>query len=165
MENIETSIIDGSHEVGRGQDTIPESQDFEYTRSPSKSEHLSPWIKPIVACLGIPDEFRQFPGDEQVAFGIGASNGRLHDVDYYGDPADHEKQNFKNNGRGSYVISSVDALDKFSKEFRDCTGLVVAGRQKNGEDISFLSHEDPVFFLEDKNNTNLFIRDLRERLM
>ncbi len=58
MENIETSIIDGSHEVGRGQDTIPESQDFEYTRSPSKSEHLSPWIKPIVACLGIPDEFR-----------------------------------------------------------------------------------------------------------
>lgn len=41
----------------------------------------------------------------------------------------------------------------------------MAGRQKNGEDISFLSHEDPVFFLEDKNNTNLFIRDLRERLM
>jgi hypothetical protein len=86
-------------------------------------------------------------------------------VNYYANPRDLERENFKNHGRDSYVISPIDNLDKLSKSFFNCTGVVVAGYDKTtGENISFLSHEDPDYFLNRESNWNGFVSDLRERL-
>jgi hypothetical protein len=120
-----------------------------------------------MACVGTPDEFRANPGAEKSAFCkdvfdvTGADN-----VDYYGSPTYLAGQNFKNGGWESYVISPVDNLDKFSRSFKNCTGIVVVGYDKRtGENISFLSHEDPAYFLDKYTNQNNFVSDLRQRLL
>ena len=138
----------------------PESEKIIY-----KPEHLREGVPAIMACVGTPDEFRENPGAEKFAFYEdvfdvpGADN-----VDYHGRPAFLARQNFKNGGRESYVISPVDNLDKFSRSFKNCTGIVVAGYdKKTGENISFLSHEDPGYFLDQETNRSNFVSDFRQR--
>jgi len=47
----------------------------------------------------------------------------------------------------SYVISPVDDTDKYSKSYRNCTGLIVTGKEKGtGKNISFMSHQSPLIF-------------------
>ncbi len=50
-------------------------------------------------------------------------------------------------GGTSYVISKVDSSPKRSHDYRNCTGLAVVAESKNGEQISFLSHQNPTDFL------------------
>lgn len=135
---------------------------------PEPPRHLKDGVKAIIACVGTPDQFRENSGIETELKGVfrivpkksGASN-----IDYYGDPTKLTEQNFKNAGRYSYVISPADGFDKFSGEFANCTGLVVTGQDKStGENISFLSHQDPGYFLAEKTNSNQFVEDLRQRL-
>jgi len=53
----------------------------------------------------------------------------------------------------------------FSESFKNCTGLIVAGIDKEtGESVSFLSHEDPDYFLRYASATEKFADDLRERI-
>lgn len=48
----------------------------------------------------------------------------------------------------AYIISPIDSSDKFSLKYAECTGMVVVGTDKEtGENISFLSHQNPNFFL------------------
>jgi hypothetical protein len=131
-------------------------------KNPLKSEHLKGGEKPIIACIG---ELEQFPGHRSGIKNIDEFSGYGSlDVDYSGDPKQLSIRDFKNAGSGSYVISSIDNFDKLSTWFLNCTGLVVAGRSKEtGENVSFLSHQDPSFFLREKNK-DLFVKDLRERL-
>lgn len=98
------------------------------------------------------------------AFPEGVENNPKHEVDFKGSPEELKKGNFLNGGHETYVFSPLDGLDKYSREFFDCTVLVVAGVDKNtGENISWLSHQDPKKFLTDKKED--FIRDLRQRLL
>lgn len=56
-------------------------------------------------------------------------------------------------------------MDKFSESFKNCTGLVVAGVEKGtGKKISFLSHQDPQYFLTYSKDTDEFTNDLREQI-
>lgn len=85
-------------------------------------------------------------------------------VNYYGNPDELNKQGFKNPEFDSYVISPIDSLNKFSKSFKNCTGLVVTGIDKEtGKNISFLSHQDPAYFLYKKDSSK-FVKDLREQI-
>ncbi len=140
---------------------------------PVKSEHLKEGVRPIVACVGTPEQFRQNPSTESEALEISGhgygvkfwETPGVHNVDYDGDSKDLRSQGFKNAGEATYVISTVDGLDKFSGGFKNCTGVVVAGTdKKTGENISFLTHEDPAYFLNGKDNKKGFTKDLRERL-
>lgn len=128
-------------------------------------EHLKEGVKPIIGCIGIPNDFN-FDWDtvEQRVMEkqFGNSLGEVHDVDYYSDPDYLKRNNFLNNGYSTYVISPVDDIDKLSTRFLDCTGLVVTGiDKKTGKNISFLSHQDPKEFLSD--NKDQFTVHLRQR--
>jgi hypothetical protein len=132
-----------------------------------KQEHLKEGVPAIMACIGTHGQFRENPGAEEVAFREMESDvPGTHNVDYYGSPRMLAEKNFKNPKARSYVISPIDSLDKFSKSFADCTGLVATGYdKKTGENISFLSHQDPAYFLDDETNRNSFISDLEQRLL
>ncbi len=135
--------------------------------NPLKSEHLNEGIKPIIACINSMSE-----EEEEKKFGkfrelVYSDNTRgIRNVDFYGDPKELANNGFKNVGEGTYVISAIDDANKFSEEFKNCTGVFVTGQDKNtGKDISFISHEDPWFFVEQKEGTKTFTEDLRAQLL
>lgn len=135
-------------------------------------EHLKSNVKPIMACVGTKWDFEKDPGPTRVFNWYGGvdsysdlNNSMNRNVDYYGDSAVLQLREFKNPEPFSYVISPVDNKDKFSSTFRNCTGVLVAGVDKiTGENISFLSHQDPVYFLKNNENTNKLAGDLIERM-
>lgn len=136
--------------------------------NPLKSEHLKPGIKPIMACVGTIDEFKQNE-NERIGFFenmISKDISNTHNVNYYGSHEELIDQGFKNASSYSYVISKIDDLDKFSKSFINCTGIIITGcDKKTSKNISFLSHQDPAYFLGKSFNKNKFTKDLREQLI
>lgn len=131
-----------------------------------KSEHLKAGVSPIIAGIGTPEQFKENPGDEKKVFqNIAQNSANILNVDYYENPENLSKQHIKNAGQYTYVISPIDGADKFSASFKDCTGLVVTGQDKEtGENISFLSHQDPHYFLRSEDNRNSFADDLKRQL-
>lgn len=141
----------------------------------SKFEYLRSDIKPIMACVGKPADFKDYPGPTVVFnknnpyninldFSKSNSTNAQH-VDYFGDPKKMSEEGSRNQGEYSYVISRINNQDKFSNKFKNCTGLLVAGKDKNtGENISFLSHEDPDYFLSSEESRQKFMSDLKKRL-
>lgn len=100
-------------------------------------EHLKKSINRIMACIGTPEQFKQYP--------------------------DKEKE-IEDTCSETYGISSVNSLNKLSKKFVNCTGLVAVGQdKKTGENISFVSHGDPGVFLGNEKDKQKFINDLRQR--
>lgn len=54
-------------------------------------------------------------------------------------------------GTHSCTISKTNNSDKWSREYRNCTAIVAIGKSREtGENISFLTHQDPHFFLSRK---------------
>ena len=121
----------------------------------SQQVHLKEGIPAIIACVGTHEQFGENPGAEEIAFRDRTPEiPETYNVDYTKSPE----------GR-SYVISPISSSDKFSRGYGDCTGLVAAGRdKKNTENVSFLSHQDPKYFLSSEVNQNNFVSDLEQRL-
>jgi len=123
------------------------------------AEHLNEGERPIIACLekgtALLDDIQTLRPDGQKEF-----------VDYFDSPAELEKRGILNGGEETFVISPVDSKDKFSKTFRDCTGVVGVGRETaTGENISCMGHEDPVYFLDSEDDKKeIFLAALRGRL-
>ena len=149
MEKMPTSIIE----------KIPDS---------IKSEHLKKGESPIMVCLGLPDDAEIRSKIRELVYGKG-ENSDTHNVNYFEDIDILEAKKFKNAGRKTYVISIIDNKNKFTDEIRDCTALVASGRdKKTGENISFLSHQDPDKFLHDAKDEfnfdlNKQLSELKER--
>ncbi|MCX6739132.1 MAG: hypothetical protein NT098_03730 [Candidatus Parcubacteria bacterium] len=125
-------------------------------------EHLNVGILPIMACLS-----ERGAADMNVSAFEGSfifHNKRLAwNVNYFGLPVLLTKEGLRNDGIQSYVISPVDEQNKFSKTFLNCTCVVVAGQDtETGENISFMSHEDPKYF--QKHGWENFTRDFRKSL-
>ena len=160
--NMENNL-EVSDEKAIGYATEETEKSTNYKPDALKSEHLREGVSPIVACIGTSEQFENNPGIESEAF-TKSSLSNAHNVDYYKSPEQLKKQEFKNAGVDSYVISPVDNLDKFSEKFMDCTGVVIAGQDKEtDESISFMSHQDPLYFLENSGKEQ-FVKDLTERL-
>lgn len=90
----------------------------------------------IVTCVGTREDFshnKSWPA-------------RLADivlVDYYGNSEYWTKLKQKSAGKETYVISALDSLNKESRNYADCTGIVAVGVDKEtGKNISFLTHQD-----------------------
>ena len=60
----------------------------------------------------------------------------------------------------AYVISGIDTNDKYSEGYQNCTGIILFGKNWNGENISLLSHQKPEYFLNSEN----FKNDLEHKL-
>ena len=114
----------------------------------NKPEHLKEEIAPIIACVGTPEDFKY---DGKINWLLsGKPITYAHNVDYFGKVEDLEKSGIKNDksSYGGYVISPVDGLDKYSKKYHDCTGLIMTGKEKTtGKVLSFVSHQNPEIFL------------------
>lgn len=142
---------------------MKEMHNYTEAKNPLKSEHLKEGVNPIIACIGTREQFKQ-DKEFDVYLKMTSNQSERQNVDYYGDPIELANQNFKNAGAYTYTISPVDNLDKFSEHFKNCTGLVVAGQdKKTGENISFASHQDPYYFLRERNK-NVFMKDLKDQL-
>jgi hypothetical protein len=135
--------------------------------NPLKSEHLHEGIKSIIACIDVsddPHDEKKFGKFEELVFSDNVHN--IENVNYSAKPEMLKETNFKNAGEQTYIISTIDDANKFSKTLRNCTGIVVAGQDKEtGKDISFMSHEDPETFVQSENGSESFARDLRSRLL
>ncbi len=112
-------------------------------------EHLKEDVSPIMVCVGTEEDYKDQLKEidrhfEDFVHGV-------HNVDYFTHAEILDRKGFANTGNRTYVISPLDKFDKFSEGFFNCTGLIVVGRsQRDGENISFLSHQDPTKFLHDK---------------
>jgi hypothetical protein len=132
----------------------------EKKKNPLKSEHLKEGVKPIMVCL----RTQHYSMENSVSEDSVSRKSNTHNVDYYRKADDLAKKSFMSNGDGTYVVSTVDSLDKMSSGLMDCNGVLVAGKDKEtGEEISLLSHQDPKHFLM-KDNSEKFKNDLRGRL-
>lgn len=120
------------------------------------SEHLDLSIKgarPIIAHIGTEDEVGRIRDDSYQE----ADNIKHNDYDA------NLAKGFLQTENAKCVISKIDSSNKFSLDFYRCTGLVVAGIDKNnGKHISFLSHQDPNAFLLDQKDD--FVSMLNEQL-
>jgi hypothetical protein len=88
---------------------------------------------------------------------------RVARIDYHQRLQGLNEQHFLNAGEATYVISTIDEANKYSRDYFDCTGLVVTGIDKEtGRNISFLTHQDPKKFLKKKKEE--FVADLNRRL-
>lgn len=127
------------------------------------TRHLKEGVRPIIACIGTLEQFARDYERSLMKWLEERLLGIHHNVDYC---RHYKGKEFKQDGTRSYVISPVDDLDKFSESFFDCTGIIVSGKDKEtGENISFLSHQDPVHILVNKKNERRFKNDLNQTLV
>ncbi len=88
----------------------------------------------------------------------------IHYVDLDGGDLDMLKENgFRHDGIASYLISPISERDWTSDHYFNCTAMVAIGRDKEtGKEISFLSHQDPAYFVDgDEEQINTFSRELK----
>ncbi len=127
-----------------------------------RSEHLKEGIDPIWVCLRDEDRFESYGEPEKEALAKEGAYG----INISESPTELEKKGFKNGGIDSYVISPLDGLNKFSGNFRNCTGLVVSGQDRDtGENVSFLTHQSPRFIFLNQKRQDLFLSDLKSSLL
>ncbi len=116
--------------------------------------HLEKGVNPIVVCIGSFNDFDELSAEHP------ESLENLKDVNWVKGAYESEKRkDFLTNGPRTYIISSIDGSNKFSKELSFCTGLIVAGIDKiTGKNISFVTHQPNVSRLSVS-----FISDLKRR--
>lgn len=127
--------------------------------NPQRSEHLKKDVRPIIACV---DTFKNaYKFEQNDLFTGGRSDDEY--INYWWDDWQMAEKNLISAGYQTYVFSAVNDTSKFSKKLRDCIGVIASGQDKEtGKDISFLSHNDPEFFL--KRGQRRFLRDLQYQL-
>lgn len=130
----------------------------------SKETHLLPNIKPIRACIGSGDDFG-YLDLFLLKHGFNPSDPNIEKIDLDEEPSVLTKNNFSNAGHDTYVISPANSKDKISEHFQDCTGVIVAGVDRDtGENISIMSHQNPGAFLSAGKNKDQFLNDLAQIL-
>lgn len=121
-----------------------------------KSEHLKDGVAPIRACVFNKESMEEWENFQEVPI-------EALDVNYYDSQDVMRLKELRNAGERTYVISPIDERSKLSDGYRNCTGVVVVGRAKDGgREISFMSHEDPEKFLQRQKKS--FIADLTKQL-
>lgn len=75
------------------------------------------------------------------------------------------KMGISSGGPNTYVFSKIDDKDKYSDNYFDCTGLLVTGIQRGtNKKISFITHQDPEFFVKNSENKKSFKKELDNKL-
>jgi hypothetical protein len=115
---------------------------------PMRNEHLTGEARPIIASLST-DKYRYAETYDPITrkvFDEDAQNAEL--VSFYKDQNYLEEQGMLNAGEQSYVISQISEKPKYSFEYHNCTGIAISATDiETGNQISFLSHQNPGSFL------------------
>jgi hypothetical protein len=125
-------------------------------------KYLEKEKKDILACIGTYRDFEEgkFKLCETLLSPTSDNESGIECVDYFA-----RSPEGKNAGTETYVISAISGSDKMSRYLEDCMSAVVAGKnKKTGENISFLSHQDPMKFLLKEMCKEQFIADFSEQL-
>ena len=139
------------------------------------ANHLTaPGAKPIIVSLDTetkPMGFEHFlpRGHRGDAYSI-VQSADVRNVNYYARYKNPSlirrilgKEDFLNAGGSTYVLSPIDKSNKYSERLEVCTSLVVAGTDREtGDNISFMTHQNPAQFLHDKKDK--FVSDLNKKL-
>ena len=115
------------------------------------------YAQPIRACI-----LEQYNIDNKTKKIINSIEKNGIDIDYYANEDVYRKNNMKNAGPETYAISEINEKSKSSYSYRNCTGIIVVGKNKKGKEVSFMSHQDPTEFLDKKKE--VFINDLSQRI-
>lgn len=121
--------------------------------------------RPIVACVGTMDNFKKSEISIKLPKGHISNNfllrnwkTKLKNVDWAHGTYESEENDYLTGGISTYIISAIDDSNKYSQKFGACTGLIVAGIDKETrENISFITHQPSC-------SVN-FIADLKKRLL
>lgn len=119
----------------------------------ARPNHLIEGVNPIMSCLmsvedcTVPDLLSE----------------DVEGLDLYEGSMDARAKGIIKEGKMSYAISPIDSNAKFSQEYLNCSGVVVVGIDRgNGKNISFMSHQNPSFFLHEDEDK--FKKDFISRL-
>ena len=122
-----------------------------------KSEHLKEGVKPIMTAILDGSNL----GESENAIEKIVESGEF--VNYDENPDVLKRNNMRNAGVQTYAISDSNEKNKYSRRYWNCTGVAIVGTNKEtGEQVSFLSHQDPWKFLE--ANERDFMNDLSESI-
>lgn len=123
-----------------------------------KNEHLKEGIKHIIG--GIYDKNNI---DEETQYFLNNFKKDAEFVNFNFKDKDIKENKMYNSGDLTYVISLCDEKNKYSLSYLDCTGVVAVGIDKEtGKNISFLSHQNPDFFINNKEIRLNFKQDLEK---
>ena len=120
-----------------------------------RSEHLKEGVSPIVACVENTDS------EESVIEKLSdKQRQKAFYVNYYEPAFFAENKDIITNDDGIYFISPVNERDKYSFDYRNCTGVIAVGISKrNRKNISFLTHQHPIA-LRNRNIRQLFVKEV-----
>ncbi len=123
-----------------------------------KNEHLKEGIKPIIS--GIYDRNNL---DRDTQYFLDAFKKDADFVNFSYRSKDIKENAMYNSGDTTYVMSLLNNRNKYSLAYLDCTGIVAVGTDREtGENISFMSHQNPDSFLEDDYVKTNFKNDLNK---
>jgi hypothetical protein len=114
--------------------------------------------KPIRACIV---DMKEIDMNTKKIVNYMIENGV--NVSYFGTNKYYKENGMKSGGFKTYAISECNNKDKFSDSYLDCTGVIVAGKNEKGEEVSFMTHQDPESIFTKKHQLN-FIKDLATTL-
>lgn len=124
-----------------------------------KSEHLHPWEKPIQICF----DYVKKEMKAKILYHIWINRW----VDWYSWTFRNKILWNINPEQDSYVISPINWKNKISRWYYDCTWLVMIWKNKNWKNISLLTHQDPKYLFDRKDNYDCQIKfksDLQRRI-
>jgi hypothetical protein len=118
------------------------------------NNHLKSRELQIITCLDIIEDANP-PED------IDPNN--LDIVDLYSSQEDANKIGAKKSKEIAYVISDINDHDKISSKYKNCTGVILSGIDKqNKKPISLITHQNPGYILHGEGED--FIVDLQEAI-
>lgn len=125
------------------------------------SEHLNDWERPLIASICNREDCWKCDNESTCLI----NNEIWLFIDYYWEVPELDKNQIKNGGEKTYVISPLDIDNKYSIGYRNCTYVIWIWKDKETwKNISFLSHQDPREFLIWKDRHENFKKDLLEIL-
>jgi len=125
-----------------------------------KDKHLNQEYKPII--VGLYDRNNL---DKDTQYFLGDFKNTAEFVNFSCKPEDLKKNEMYGAGCDTYVMSSANENNKYSFAYFHCTGVIGVGVDKEtGNNISFLSHQNPDSFLADKKVMESFKNDLNKNI-
>lgn len=158
-------------EQGKEQEQEMEEKDPVLDISKNGFEYLKPGVPHILCCVGSPAQFIKTEKNRSEFYEFYDSRNDVPegydivDVNYNKSHEELELSGFKNPKIYSYVISPIDNFSKISKDYFNCMGFLAVGYKKGTkENVSFMSHQDPRYFLKRKEQYESFIKDFESSL-
>ena len=149
-----------------------EDNEIDNKKTDHNFEYLKPGIPKILSCIGTPAQFIKTEKNRAEFYEFYDSRHDIPDgydivdVNYEKSHYELENDGFKNPKTYSYVISPIDNFSKISKNYFNCIGFLAVGYKKETkENISFMSHQNPRYFLNKKEQYDSFKKDFESSLI